>query len=67
MHGILVKDQIGSIITEAWKDLQSIFQKVGVVPEIFVLDNKMSKELIEAFSNELNMQQLVTLCKYRNS
>jgi len=29
-----------------------MFKKVEVIPEMFILDNKMSKELIEAFSNE---------------
>ena len=52
IYGIPVKNYKGLAITEVWKELYNIFAKAGVTPKMFILDNKISKELIEPFSNE---------------
>ena len=67
IYSTLVKNYKGFIIKYVWKELLKIFIKVGVTPKIFILDNEISKELIEIFENELTIYQLVTLFKYKNN
>ena len=41
----------GSTITEAWQNIHNKLKKAGVAPETYVLDNVLSKDLIEAFES----------------
>ena len=67
IHGIPLKDRRGQSISNAWQQLNNVFKKSGVMPEMYVLDNETSKELIEAFNNEHITYQLVTPYKHRNN
>ena len=67
IHGMPLKDRRGQSITEAWSELNAIFKKAGVAPEMYVLDNETSSELMQAFDDESITYQLVTPYKHRNN
>lgn len=46
IHGIPLKDRDGQSIADAWTELNSIFKKAGVAPEMRVLDNETSMGLM---------------------
>ena len=52
IEGIPMKNRKGPTIAAAWKLLHNMFKKSGIVPQTFVLDNEISKDLIEAFEVE---------------
>ena len=54
-----VTNQTAPVLTKAWEHLQSQFGKAGVAPEVWVLDNEISKELTEAFTKQDTAYQLV--------
>ena len=49
--------------TAAWKILRNTFKEAGVSPQMFVLDDDVSKDLAETFEDESITFQLVTPCK----
>ena len=44
-----IKNRRGPTITKAWEELHKIFAKVGISPNTHILDNKVLKNLLEAF------------------
>ena len=57
----------GATIAKSWQHTYNTFKKAGVAPETYVLDNELSKDLIQAFESELMQCQLVTPYKHRNN
>ena len=52
-----VKNRTAATLTSAWKTLHSRFQKSGVAPKTYILDNECSNELATAFDdNEISHQ-----------
>ena len=47
------------------RTLYSKFKKVGAAPQTYVLDNEISKELLDSFDSERTQYQLVTPYKHR--
>ena len=54
-----VKDRTSSTLTSAWEQLHSRFQKAGVAPKTYVLDNECSQDLLTAFEKEKVSHQFV--------
>ena len=46
-----IKNHKGPTTAKAWSELHYLFQQVGILLEIFILDNKISIDLAEAFKN----------------
>ena len=44
-----IKNRKGSTIVDAWQSLYNTFKKLRVVPSTYVLDNEISKDLINDF------------------
>ena len=44
-----VRNRTGPVLTKAWEHLQSEFEKAGLAPEVWILDNEISKELKDSF------------------
>ena len=65
--GVLIKNRRGGTITKAWEKLHIIFKKAGALPETYILDNKISRDLINGFNQESINYQLVTLYNHRNN
>ena len=66
-HDIPLKNRKGQSITDAWFEPNTILKKAGVTPEMHVLDNETSTELMQAFDEEAITYQLVTPYKHRNN
>mgnify|MGYP003330606412 CR=1 FL=1 len=64
IHGIPIKNRKGQSIGDAWMELNNMFKKAGVALEMFVLDNEMSEDLINAFDQEHIMYQFATPYKH---
>ena len=67
IRAVPIKNKKCSTIAEAWIQLQSTFQKAGVSPKTYVLDNETSSDLLEASKNKNVDYQLVPPFKYRNN
>ena len=67
VHGTPIKIRQGQAITNAWQELQSMFTKSGVAPEMMVLDNEVSAELKTAFNERKLPYQIVIPHKHRNN
>ena len=63
----LIKNRKGSIIINIQQALHNTFKKSGVAPSTYVLDNEISKDLIDGFEQEKITYQLVTPYKHRNN
>ena len=48
---IPLRNRKGATINEAWQNIHNKLKKAGVAPETYVLDNVLSKDLIEAFES----------------
>jgi len=59
IHSIPVKNRKGTTIITTWKELNDLFKSSGVAPEIYILDNEISKDLLDAFKKEKIVHQLV--------
>ena len=57
--GVPVQNRTGSVLVKAWEQLQNEFAKAGVAPEVWILDNEISKELKESFDKRETTYQLV--------
>ena len=64
MLGKPLKDRKGTIIAEAWTSLHNEFKNSGAVTTTCVLDNEISKDLVESFDQEKITYQLVTPHKH---
>ena len=62
-----IRNKKGATIADGWRTLHNDFKKVGVAPSTYVLDNEVSKDLIEGFEEERIMYQLVMPYKHRNN
>ena len=51
--GVPLRNRKGVTIMEYWKNTCNTFRKSGVDPKTHVLDNEISKDLIESFESEL--------------
>ena len=40
------------IIAKVWEKLYAIFKKAGTPLEMYILDNKISKDLVHSFNQE---------------
>ena len=49
IHYIPVKNRKGSSIATSWKELNNIFKSARVAPEVNVLDNETSNDLMDSF------------------
>ena len=58
--GIPVKNRTAAVLTDAWQQLHCIFSKAGVAPDMWVMDNEISDDLIKAMENNNTTYQLVT-------
>ena len=47
-----LKDRKGTTIAEAWSSLHNNFKKSRVAPTTYVLDNKISSDLVQLFDEE---------------
>ena len=47
--------------------MHNIFKKSSCLPQTYVLDNEVSKDLTDSFEKERIQYQLVTPYKYRNN
>ena len=65
--GMPIRNRKGVTIAERWKKLHEDFKKVRVVPFIYILDNEVSKDLMQGTKEEIITYQLVTLYKHRNN
>ena len=59
IRGITIKNRKGQIITEAWEELHNKFNKVGVALQIYILNNKKSRDLIKSFNTNNIQYQLM--------
>ena len=62
-----MKNRRGPAISEIWKEMHKLFERIGAVPTACLLDKKTSKDLIEAFQQENADYQLVTPYKHYNN
>ena len=65
--GKAIADRQGSKITEAQTVLNNQFKLAGSLPETYVVENEISKNLFVAFNQEEIDYQLVTPCKHCNN
>ena len=65
--GCPVKNRTGPVLTKAWQNLQDQFTKAGLAPNVWVLDNEISKELTNAFDKNNTKYQLVPLHSHRRN
>ena len=61
------KNRQGAKITAAWITLNNKFKKEGAAPQTFILDNEISKDLLDSFDSERIKYQLVTTYKHRKN
>ena len=59
IYGIPIKNRKATSITEAWRQMHAIFQRAGVAPTTYVLDNETSTDFEAALSEESTTFQLV--------
>ena len=64
MLGKPLKDRKGTTIAEAWTSLHNDFKRSGAAPTTHVLDNEISKDLVESFDRENITYQLATPHKH---
>ena len=65
--GYPVKNRTGPVLTTAWKHLQEQFTKAGLAPDVWILDNEISKELTDAFDKDNTKYQLVPPHSHRRN
>ena len=47
-----IKNRQAKSLTDAWQKLHAIFQRSGVAPNTYILDNEFSKDMQTAFDND---------------
>ena len=57
--GKAIKDRRSSTLTAAWQSLHETFQRAGVPPATYVMDNEISNELLQALRENGTTYQLV--------
>ena len=62
-----VKDRKAPTLTKAWEHLHDEFKKVGVAPDVWVLDNEVSNDLKTAFNDQNTKFQLVPPHSHRRN
>ena len=62
-----VKNRTVTALTEAWQILHNKWTKVGVAPDVWVLDNEKSKTLIEGYEKNNVQYQLVPPHSHRRN
>ena len=67
IYGKAVKDRKISTLTASWKQLHDIFAKSGAAPNTYVMDNEISKEIIEALEENNTTYQLVPPYTHRQN
>ena len=50
--GLLIKNRRGIIIAKVWEKLYTTYKKAGTPLEMYNLDNKLSKDLVDSFNQE---------------
>ena len=65
--GIAVKNRKALTLTAAWEILHKQFQKAGIAPAVWVLDNEISSDLTQAFENNDTSFQLVPPHSYQRN
>ena len=65
--GVPVRNRTGPVLAKAWEQLQNEFAKAGVAPEVWILDNEISKELKESFDKRETTYQLVPPHSHRRN
>ena len=55
------------MIVEVWEKLYAIHKKANTLPETYILDNEISKDLVDSFDQEHFQFQIVTLYKHCNN
>ena len=59
VYGTAVKDRKAATLIAAQEQFRDIFLKAGAVPNMYVMDNEISKKLIEALDKNNTTYQLV--------
>ena len=67
IHAEPIKNRHGYTITQAWQTIHHMFEKAAAAPTIYVIDNEVSKDLIEALDHQNIEHQLVTPYKHWNN
>ena len=67
IHADPIKNRRGHTITQAWISMHTMFKKAAAAPTIYVMDNEISKDLMEALEEQNVRYQLVTPYKHRNN
>ena len=60
-----IKNRIASVITAGWEELHEQFTIAGVAPKTYVLDNKVSGTIKDAFKTAKVTFQLATSHQHR--
>ena len=47
--GVPLRNKKGATIAESWQHIHNKFKKSGFAPDTYVLDNELSKNLIQDF------------------
>ena len=59
IYGIAIKDRTAATLTTTWQTLHNIFEKAGVAPNTYVMDNEISNDLKAALTKNETSYQLV--------
>ena len=65
--GIPIKNREAATLTEAWTKLNKIYEKAGVKPKLWVLDNEISHEFKKALTQAGTTFQLVPPRTHRSN
>ena len=67
IYDILIQNRKGATITEGWKTLQDIFEKIGAAHSTWILNNETSQNLMDSFREAETYFQLVSPYKHKNN